>query len=321
MLLGLECQAVPFANQALQVRLGTFPKSDAFEAHVAAQINQRAEAEREVEERASLLTDMALALYHAIEDHDRQTIKILSKAIPHQFGAGAYREIREEIRKELGRTQLKPIDVQRLASEHPWMYSRPWYIANTLAAFLMVALLCYVVYENQPRVLQTIFIWVKHLLLKDGSLAFTPENTITASLKISLAAKLAASGKVFVAGSLFGDSHAGSTPSEFDRFERELDLRDRLRELQDSPFYEKYMEEVKERGRDFNQGYTWGHLDDHANVLDRVQLLAGPLRGKRVLEVGAGPGYVQKAMHDMGESIEGWERNGLLVDLAASHRG
>ena len=76
---------------------------------------------------------------------------------------------------------------------------------------------------------------------------------------------------------------------------------------------------MKERGRDFNQGYTWGHLDDHANVLDRVQLLAGPLRGKRVLEVGAGPGYVQKAMHDMGESIEGWERNGLLVDLAKSH--
>ena len=28
--------AVPFANQVLQVRLGTFPKSDAFEGHVAA---------------------------------------------------------------------------------------------------------------------------------------------------------------------------------------------------------------------------------------------------------------------------------------------
>ena len=171
-----------------------------------------------------------------------RTIKILSKAIPHQFGAGAYREIREKSKRARAHA-IELSDVQRLASEHPWMALRPWYIANTLAAFLMVALLCYVVYENQPRVLQTIFIWVKHLLFKDGSLAFTPENTITASLKISLAAKLAASGKVFVAGSLFGDSHAGSTPSEFDRFEESLILRDRLRELQGSPFYEKYMEE------------------------------------------------------------------------------
>ncbi len=62
-------------------------------------------------------------------------------------------------------------------------------------------------------------------------------------------------------------------------------------------------------------GYT-SRAFTYYSMLYWLKKYAGPLMGKRILEIGPGPGMFMLAMRDMGLSIEGLEPNDIFVEMA-----